>query len=125
MTVFEIMPSLWLFCVFFFGVSAVVFDIHIAAAGFSASLASLFFSILSQPMYFQCAAFFIWASLIIILSTPSKKKINTAMAVTEVTDKGGIIKFRGKCHAAYSRDKTHKYRSGDIFTVRNDIGFSD
>ncbi len=125
MTVFEFMPTLWLCSAFIFFVFLTVFGVDNAAVGLSSCLASLFASLLSLPMSVQCGIFFIWSGIILLMSRPSKKKTNTAVAVSKIDRFGGIIKYHGKCREAYARDATHEYMSGDIIKVRDGMGFTD
>ncbi len=126
MTVFELMPAIWICCAFFFAMWLIIFDIDISAVGISSSLVSLFLSLFSFPISYQCGAFFIWGFILIMLSIPGKKVKNTAVAVTKVDRFGGVIKYAGKCRLSYSRDVTHEYAPGDTFTVSgNETGFSD
>ncbi len=125
MTVFELMPAVWLCAAFSFTVWLTVFEIDISAVGISSSLVSFFLSLLSFPMVYQCSIFFIWSILILVFSRFGKKNKNTAMAVSRVDRFGGVIKYSGKCRLAYSRDVTHEYMPGDTFTVSGTDGFTD
>ncbi len=126
MTVFELMPTVWLSISFFFFISAIVFGVDLAAVGLSSSLTSFFLSALSLPIYIQCGVFFLWASGILIAAECGNKKTDTAVAVTKIDRFGGIIKYSGKCRLAYARDVMHEYKPGDIITVSGErIGFTD
>ena len=126
MTVFDIMPSLWLFSSFLFFVLYLLTENSFAVCAMSASLLSFVMSIASLPMYMQCFGFilitFFEAVTVFVFGRKKRKRISCALS--NITAKGGYTKLHGEIIETSSRDKYIKYREGELFYVKEYNGKS-
>ncbi len=119
MTVFDIMPCIWLLaCVLFF-IFLVIFSLRHAAAFLSAALLGMLLSLLSLPMRIQCGAFFVHTVVLCVVDIfiKPKKPSHYCIALTEISASGGTVKCDGKCIDAYCRDSSHTYKCGSSFKL--------
>ncbi len=122
MTLFDVMPSLWLFSSFLFLIFYLSCDVELSLCAVSSSLFSFAFSLLSFPMYIQCFSFIVICFTVFTLchikrKTKRKEKY-TFCAVGKVTADGGFAKYHGKIFEVYSRDCYITYPVGEVFTGR-------
>lgn len=121
MTVFDIMPSLWLICAFLMLLFYLLLDIDLAAYTMSSCLLCLASSLLTLPIRVQSGVFFSSLLLFIaadIISNHRKEQTVMALAVTDITSDGGYVRINGQIVKAYSRDRFIRYRAGEVFTLK-------
>ena len=126
MTVFDIMPSLWLFSSFLFFVLYLLTENSFAVCAMSASLLSFVMSIASLPMYMQCFGFIFitFFEAVTVFISGRKKGKRISCAVSDITANGGYTKLHGEIIETSSRDKYIKYREGELFYVKEYNGKS-
>ena len=98
-----------------------IFDIDLAAYTMSACLLCLASSLLSLPIRVQSGIFFSFLLLFIaggIISRHCKEQSVMALAITDITAKGGYVRINGQTVKAYSRDQFIRYRTGEVFTLK-------
>ncbi len=122
MTLFDIMPSLWLLASFLFFIFYLSCEFDFALCCVSASLFSFAFSLISLPMYIQCFSFIGICFILFLLCRISQRTKRTDKcvfcAVGRITADGGFAKHHGKIFEVYSRDKYIQYTAGTVFTAR-------
>lgn len=120
MTLFDVMPSIWLFSAFCFFIFYLVCEAELSLCAVSASLFSFAFSLLALPIYIQCFSFIgICFSVLIVCCIKSKanhKEKHTFCAVSRINSSGGFAKHHGKIIEVYSRDKYIAYPVGEVFS---------
>ena len=119
MTIFDIMPSLWLVSAVLFSLFSLFYNSTLSLCALSASLFAFAFSLLSLPIYLQCFSFIMICFSLFILSFFTRKinrdKKHIFCAVSTIDTSGGFAKHHGKIFSVYSRDEYIRYRCGEVF----------
>lgn len=130
MTVFDLMPSIWLLSSFIFLLFYLLCDIDPAVCCMSTCLICLAASLTGAFVRLQCTVFFALLSVLLIVYLYSSRKRRSharllAIAVTDILPSGGYVRINGKTSKAYCRDCCVRYRKGQVFTLEtckgNDI----
>lgn len=123
MSIFELMPSVWLLLSVFFFVFLAFFAIRHSAALLSASLLAMLFSFFAFPMHAQIFVFFFHTSLLFIadLFIKPKKSVRYCVSITDIDSHGGIVKYKNGYITAYCRDSSHHYKSGCSFKLQKGV----
>ncbi len=126
MTVFDIMPSLWLFSSFLFFVLYLLTENSFAVCAMSSSLLSFAMSLASLPMYMQCFGFVLitFFEFVTVFICGRRKRKRISCAVSDITAKGGYTKLHGEIIETVSRDKYIRYKTGELFYVKEHNGKS-
>lgn len=124
MTVFDIMPSLWLFSSFLFFVLYLLTENSFAVCAMSAGLLSFCVSLVSLPMYIQCFGFIFitFFEAVTVFISGRKKGKRISCAVSDITANGGYTKLHGEIIETSSRDKYIRYKAGEVFYVKEHNG---
>ncbi len=126
MTLFDIMPSLWLVSALLFSLFSLFSGGTLSLCALSASLFSFAFSLLSLPIYIQCFSFIIICFSLFIISLITRKtkhvKKHIFCAVSDIDTTGGFAKHHGKIFPVYSRDEYIRYRRGEVFDGKKSNG---
>ena len=126
MTLFDVMPSLWLVSALLFSLLTLFYSGTLSPCALSSSLFSFAFSLLSLPMYVQCFSFIGICFLLITVSFMTRKLKCTDKhvfcAVSTISSAGGFAKHHGKIFQVYSRDEYIRYRCGEIFDGKKSNG---
>lgn len=119
MSLFELMPSIWLLMSVFFFVFLAFFAFRHSAALLSASLLAMLFSLFAFPMHAQIFVFFFHTLSLFIadLFIKPKKAVRYCISVTDIDSHGGIVKYKNRYIIAYCRDSSHHYKSGCSFKL--------
>ena len=122
MTLFELMPALWVILSFVFFAVYFLSDMRLFLAGCGASLIALCPALLGGGIFLQTVLFFSYIAAVYALCFLKKLFIKTsryrdAIALSKIDNRGGYILYKGRVRRAYPRDILYEYRLGDVLTV--------
>lgn len=122
MTLFELMPSVWLILAFVFFAVYFLFDVRLFLIGCGGSLLSLCPALLGAGIFLQTSLFFLYIAFVYALCLIKRlftgsSAFRGAIAVTRIDCRGGYILYKGRIRRAYPRDRLYEYRLGDVLTV--------
>ena len=117
MTLFDLMPSVWLILAFSFLLSYFISDRRIFLYGCGGAFFALCPSVLCFRIYVQCACFFAYLIATAAASgiaAAKKDRASYAVALTRIDSRGGLILYKGAVCSAYPRDEFSVFRIGDV-----------
>ena len=117
MTLFDLMPTLWLLLAFVLLCVYFLSGHRVFLYGCGGAFFALCPAVLCLRIFVQTAFFFIYMISVLAASRISshRKKHRYAVALTRIDSKGGYILCGGKVKSAYTRDRYAVYRTGDVF----------
>ncbi len=125
MTVFDIMPVLWLGSSFLFCLFYLFGKVDFSLCAFCGAMLSFVCALFGITIYIQSAVFLGVTFFVLVLSLIAQayyRKKSTeeyvAVALTDITARGGYVKCRGNIFCVKSRDAYIKYRKGDVFLLK-------
>lgn len=119
MTLFDVMPALWIvFAFVFFGV-CLLSDLRVFLIGCGGALFAFCPSALGAGIFLQILSFFFYIGAVYaaLLLKRGGEKRRYAIALTRIDNNGGFIMYRGKVRRAYPRDSLYEYGTGDVLSV--------
>ncbi len=117
MTLFDLMPSVWLILAFSFLISYFISDRRVFLYGCGGAFFALCPAVLCFRIYVQCACFFaylITVSAAAGIAALKSDRSSYAVALTRIDSRGGFILYKGEVRSAYARDGFSVFRTGDV-----------
>ena len=119
MTLFDLMPSVWLCVAFVFFCAYLMTGERPFLYCTGGAFFSLCPSVLCMRIYVQTVFFFAYLLTVAAASRIAavRKKRRSAVALTRIDRNGGYILYKGSVRAAYSRDPAYVFDIGDVLRV--------
>ena len=120
MTLFDLMPALWLSLAFLFSCAYFISGSRCFLYGSGGAFFALGSAVLCLHIYVQTVLFFGYMLSVLALSrivSAKKPKPDGAVALTKIDCDGGYILYKGTVRRAYSRDPFFTYEIGDVLEV--------
>ena len=120
MTLFDLMPTVWLSLAFIFLCAYFGFGSRCFLYGSGGAFFALGSAVLCLHIYVQTVFFFGYMLSVLALSRivcAQKPKPDGAVALTKIDGDGGYILYKGGVRRAYSRDPFFVCETGDVLEV--------
>lgn len=120
MTLFDLMPSVWLILAFVFSCFYFLSGRLCFLYGAGGAFFALCPAVLSFHIYVQTFSFFAYMVAVFAaarIAKTGKRQRCGAVALTKIDADGGYILYKGSVRNAYCRDPLAVYRTGDVLQV--------
>ena len=122
MTLFDLMPSLWLVFAFIFFAVYFLSGMRLFLTGCGGALLALCPSLLGRGIFMQTVLFFsymafVYCACLIKRMLPGRSCFRGAAALTSIDCNGGYILYKGRVCRAYPHDRLFEYVTGDALAV--------
>lgn len=117
MTLFDLMPSLWLTLAFVFLILNLFCERRVFLYGAGGAFFALCPAVLCLRIYVQCSFFFAYMITVFAVSRIARLKNERktgAIALTKIDADGGYILYKGGVRNAYPRDPLFVCGIGDV-----------